>query len=35
VKRETASMQAEATKQIIDFWSGKTMSSPSRKKKRG
>ena len=35
VKREAASMQAEATKQIIDFWSGKTMSSPSRKKKRG
>ncbi len=32
-KREIASMQAEATKQVIDFWSGKS-ALPSPKKSR-
>jgi hypothetical protein len=32
-KRQVASVQAEAAKQVIDFWSGKTAPSPSRKRK--
>jgi len=32
-KRQLASVQAEAAKQVIDFWSGKTAPSPSRKRK--
>ena len=32
-KRQMASMQAEAAKQVIDFWSGKPASRSSRKKK--
>lgn len=32
-KRQVASVQAEAAKQVIDFWSGKTTAPPSRKKK--
>ncbi len=31
-KRQAASMQAETTKQIVDFWSGKA-AVPARKKK--
>jgi len=33
-KRQVASMQAEAAKQVIDFWSGKAVSPSSRKRKR-
>ena len=29
-KRQLASAQAEAVNQVIDFWSGKAASSPSR-----
>jgi hypothetical protein len=32
-KRQAASLQAEATKQIVDFWSGKA-SVPARKTKK-
>lgn len=35
VKREAANIQADATKQVLDFWSGKTSgtrASPRRKK---
>jgi hypothetical protein len=34
-KREVATLQAETAKQVLDFWSGKTLvPPPSRKKKR-
>ena len=33
-KRQVATTQAEMTRQIIDFWSGKTTVSASRKKTR-
>ncbi|HEX6704803.1 MAG TPA: hypothetical protein VF169_08605 [Albitalea sp.] len=34
-KRQATAIQAEAAKQIIDFWSGKTaMTASARKKKR-
>jgi len=37
-RRELSTMQAEATRQVLDFWSGKTVpktaSSAKRKKKR-
>lgn len=33
VKRQVASVQSEAAKQVIDFWSGKTAPGPSRKRK--
>jgi len=32
-KRQVASFQADAAKQVIDFWSGKTIAPPSRKKR--
>lgn len=32
-KRQLASVQAEAVNHVIDFWSGKAASSPSRKRK--
>lgn len=35
VKRETANIQADATRQVLDFWSGRTSvtrPSPRRKK---
>jgi len=32
-KRQVASVQAEAAKQVIDFWSGKAAPSSSRKRK--
>ena len=32
--RQVASIQAEAAKQVIDFWSGKAASPTTRKKKR-
>ena len=32
-KRQVAAVQAEAAKQVVDFWSGKT-AAPSAKKKR-
>ena len=32
-KRQVASIQAEAAKQVIDFWSGKAAPPPSRKRK--
>lgn len=32
-KRQVASVQSEATKQVIDFWSGKTAPSPRKKRK--
>ena len=32
-KREAASLQAEATRQIVDFWSGKAAAPPRKKKK--
>jgi uncharacterized membrane protein YqiK len=31
-KRKVASAQAEAAKHVIDLWSGKTASPPTRKK---
>ncbi len=31
-KRQVAATQAEATSQILDFWSGKTTKAASRKK---
>ena len=33
-KRQASTVQTEMGKQVIDFWSGKTATSPSRKKKR-
>ena len=33
-KRQTAAAQAEATKQIVDFWSGKPAKPPAKKKRR-
>ena len=33
-KRQVASVQAEAAKQVIDFWSSKAASPQTRKKKR-
>jgi len=33
-KRQVASVQAEAAKQVIDFWSGKAAPSPSPSRKR-
>lgn len=32
-KRQVTSLQAETSKQIIDFWSGKAMAPSARKKK--
>ena len=32
--RQMAAAQAEMTRQMIDFWSGKTITSPSRRKKK-
>jgi hypothetical protein len=32
-KRQVGSLQAQATKQIVDFWSGKA-AAPARKKKK-
>lgn len=34
VKRQAAHAQAEATRQIIDFWSGKPAAPPATKKRR-
>ena len=31
-KRQVASLQAETSKQIVDFWSGKTARSSGKKK---
>ena len=33
-KRQAASIQADAARQWIDLWSGKTTAAPARKKKR-
>ena len=36
-RRELSTMQAEATRQVLDFWSGKTVpktASPAKRKKR-
>jgi len=33
-KRQVASTQAEAVRQIVDFWSGKPAKAPARKRKR-
>ncbi|MDM0017167.1 hypothetical protein [Variovorax saccharolyticus] len=33
-KRQAGAMQAEAARQIVDFWSGKTTLSASRRKTR-
>ena len=34
-KREAANIQAEATKQVLDFWSGKTaVARPSSRRKK-
>jgi hypothetical protein len=33
-KREGARIQADATRQVLDFWTGKAASAPRRKKKR-
>jgi hypothetical protein len=33
-KRQVASMQAEAAKQVVDFWSGKTTVTAPGKRKR-
>ena len=32
-KRQVASVQAEAAKQVVDFWSGKTAPPAARKKR--
>ncbi|MGM9488166.1 hypothetical protein [Ideonella sp. YS5] len=32
-KRQVATMQSEAARQVIDFWSGKAAPKPSRKRK--
>lgn len=34
VKRQVATVQAEAAKQVVDFWSGKTKVSAPGKRKR-
>ena len=34
VKRQAASIQADAAKQVVDFWSGKATPAPARKKAR-
>jgi hypothetical protein len=33
-KRQVAAVQAEATRQIVDFWSGKPMPAARKKKRR-
>ncbi len=33
-RRQAASMQAEATRQIVDFWSGKAAVPTARKKRK-
>jgi uncharacterized membrane protein YqiK len=33
-KRQVATAQADATRQILDFWSGKPVAAPPRKKRR-
>ena len=33
-KRQATAMQAEAAKQVIDFWTGKALSPPRTKKRR-
>ena len=33
-KRQVAATQAEATRQILDFWSGKPMKAAAKKKTR-
>ena len=33
-RRQVALTQADATRQILDFWSGKPVKSPARKKAR-
>lgn len=33
-KRQVATFQAETTKQLLDFWSGKAFMTAPRKKKR-
>ena len=33
-KREVASVQADATRQIVDFWTGKSSPSPKKSRRR-
>ncbi len=33
-KRQVASIQSEATKQVVDFWSGKTTAPVAKTRKR-
>jgi hypothetical protein len=33
-KRQVASLQAEATKQIVDFWTGRAAATSRRKNKK-
>jgi hypothetical protein len=33
-RRQAASLQADAARQVVDFWTGKTTSPPRRTKKR-
>lgn len=33
-KRQTAQIQADATRQVLDFWTGKTAPAPRKKKTR-
>jgi hypothetical protein len=33
VKRQTAAVQADSVRQIIDFWSGKPASAPGKKRR--
>jgi hypothetical protein len=34
VKRQTKTVQAEAAKQMVDFWTGKAASAPARKTRK-
>jgi hypothetical protein len=34
VKRETATMQTKAARQVMDFWTGKTAATASRKRRK-
>jgi hypothetical protein len=34
VKREAASIQTQAAKQVLDFWTGKTAATPTRKRRK-